>query len=519
MPIATPDAAPRDPSPDDPSPLLARDGRPAGVVHLAAELAPYARTGGLGEAVSSLAAHQAANGVPAAIIMPLYRQARARLPQLVPVGEPYDVQIGWRRERAALYTTADEGPPAGVGERRRRRRAQHYFIANDHYFDRGGIYGEGGGDYGDNARRFAFLAAAALAALPRIAAAPLVLHAHDWHTALAPLYLRTWYADDPFHRRVSTVLSVHNAGFQGHYDPGILPDLGISWDLFNWAQLEWYGRANLLKGGMAFADAVVTVSPTHAEELRTPAGGFGLHDAFRAMGDRFSGIVNGIDQDIWDPRTDPHVPAPYAREDLAGKRACRVALQEAYGLPVRDDVPIFAMAARLVWQKGLDLILSPTGLFDLDAQFVFLGAGEPRYEEALRWVASQRPDRVRVNTAFSDVAEHRLMGGADICLMPCQYEPCGLTQMRAQRYGTLPLVRAVGGLADTVVDGATGFVFREYDARAFHACALRAVRTFADRNAWHAMVHEAMGRDFGWERSEERYLAVYQQVLARARAG
>jgi starch synthase len=179
-------------------------------------------------------------------------------------------------------------------------------------------------------------------------------------------------------------------------------------------------------------------------------------------------------------------------------------------------VPIFAMAARLVWQKGLDLILSPTGLFDLDAQFVFLGAGEPRYEEALRWVQSRAPERVRVNTQFSDVAEHRLMAGADVCLMPCQYEPCGLTQMRAQRYGTLPLVRAVGGLADTVEDGVTGFVFGPYDPAAFMDSALRAARTFRDRDAWGAMVHAAMGRDFGWERSEERYLGVYRRVLERA---
>lgn len=498
------------------SPLLARDGRPASVVHLAAELAPYARTGGLGEAVSSLAAYQAANGLPASIIMPLYRQALARLPRVVPVGEPYEVHVGHRRELARLYTTADDGPPLGVGERRRRLRARHYFIANEHYFDRAGIYGEHGGDYGDNARRFAFLAAAALQALPRIASEPLILHCHDWHTALAPMYLRTWYGTHPFYRRVSTVLSVHNAGFQGHYAPEVVPELGLPWELYDWRALEWYGRANLLKGGIALADAVTTVSPTHATELRTPTGGFGLHDAFLALGDRFSGIVNGIDQQIWNPADDRHLVAPYDVDDLAGKQACRRALQQQYGLPIRDDVPIFAMAARLVWQKGLDLVLAETGLFDLDAQYIFLGAGEARYEHALRGWARRAPDRVRVDTAFNDPAEHRLMAGADVCLMPCQYEPCGLTQMRAQRYGTLPLVRGVGGLADTVDDGVTGFVFRTYDAGAFVACAIRAVRTFRDQPTWRRMMREAMTRDFGWERSEERYLAVYRQVMRRA---
>jgi len=507
--------------PDDISPLLARDGRPASIVHLAAELAPYARTGGLGEAVASLAAHQAAAGLPASIIMPLYRQARARLPKLVPVGDPYEVHVGGRTEGAQLYTTPDDGPPFGTDERRRRRRARHYFIDNAAYFDRAGIYGEHGADYGDNARRFAFLAAAALAALPRIATGPLVLHAHDWHTALAPIYLRSWYANDAFYRGVSAVLSVHNAGFQGHLATDVLPDLGIPWELYDWRALEWYGRANLLKGGIALADAVTTVSPTHAAELRTPAGGFGLHDSFRALGDRFTGIVNGIDQQIWDPRTDTHVAANYSAHDLSGKGACRVALQRAYGLPERADVPIFAMAARLVWQKGLDLVLASearSGFFDLDAQFIFLGAGEQRYVDALRWWAGARPDRMRVDTTFTDEAEHRLIAGADVCLMPCQYEPCGLTQMRAQRYATLPLVRAVGGLADTVDDGVTGFVFRPYDAGAFLDCARRTVRTFHHSPTWDRMMREAMARDFGWERSEQRYLAVYRQAVRHASA-
>ncbi|MGZ9194775.1 MAG: glycogen synthase, partial [Gemmatirosa sp.] len=206
------------------------------------------------------------------------------------------------------------------------------------------------------------------------------------------------------------------------------------------------------------------------------------------------------------------------RDDLSGKRACRRALQEMYGLPERDDVPIFTMSARLVWQKGLDLVLAETGFFDLDAQFIFLGAGEQRYEDALRARAARAPAKVRVDTAFTDVKEHQLIAGGDVLLMPCQYEPCGLTQMRAQRYGTLPLVRAVGGLADTVEHGVTGFLFRAYDAGAFVAGVIRALRTFEDRPAWEAMMREAMARDFGWARSEERYLSVYRRVMHAATA-
>jgi starch synthase len=511
MPLAAPETAAALP---DVPPLQARDGRPVGVVHLAGELAPYARTGGLGEAVASLATHQAASGLRAAIVMPLYRQARARAPQLVPVGDAYEVQVGPRREFAQLFTIPNVSTNEAAPDRRARPRPRHYFIGNDYYFERDGIYGEGGGDYADNARRYAFFCAAALASLPRIARGPLVLHAHDWHTALAPVYLRTWWATHPYYREASTVLSVHNAGFQGHFAPEAVPDLGLPWEIYNFRQLEWYGRANMLKGGMAFSDAVVTVSPTHARELCTPDGGFGLHDAFRALGDRFTGIVNGIDQNLWDPTRDPRLAARYSRDDLAGKRECRAALQQLYGLPERPDVPIFVMSARLVWQKGLDLLLAPTGFFDLDAQFVFLGAGERRYEDALRAWEARAPGRVRVDTAFTDVKEHQLIAGGDVLLMPCQYEPCGLTQMRAQRYGTLPLVRAVGGLADTVEDDATGFLFGPYDAGAFVGCVRRALRTFAEPDAWRGMMREAMGRDFGWERSEERYLGVYRRVLA-----
>jgi starch synthase len=358
------------------------------------------------------------------------------------VGEPFYVQVGPRREWARLWTR-DDGPPAGA-ERRRAPRPRHYFVENEYYFDRAGIYGEGG-DYGDNARRYAFFCAAALAALPGVAPGPAVLHAHDWHTALAPAYLRTWYAGAPAYAEVSTVLSVHNAGFQGHYAPEAVPDVGLPWSAYHHRAFEWYGRANLLKGGLAFADAAVTVSPTHADELRTAAGGFGLHEHFRGLGDRFGGIVNGIDQGIWDPARDRASPPLLARR---ARRQARLPPRPAGGLRpagarrragVRDD-----RAPRLAEGARPDPRRRGFGFFDLDAQWVFLGAGERRYEDALRALQARHPDKVRADTAFADAKEHALVAGADLLLMPCQYEPCGLTQMRAQRYGTLPIVRAVG---------------------------------------------------------------------------
>jgi starch synthase len=489
-----------------PSPLLARGGRPAAVVHLAAELSPYARTGGLGEAVASLARYQASSGIPTTVMMPLYRAARETAGELRPLGPAFDVEVGSRVEEARLYTPV---VPGATG-------ARVIFVENERYFDRAGIYGESGWDYIDNARRYAFFALAALTALPRIAPAPLVLHSHDWHTALAPVYLRNLFPTHPYYRQVASVLSVHNAGYQGHFLPETLPDIGLSMDLFNWREMEWFDRVNLLKGGLIFADAVTTVSSTHAHELRTAAGGFGLHGVFIGLRDRLIGIVNGIDQQLWDPASDPQIPSNYSRDDVTGKRVCRARLQDTLGLQRRARIPIFAMTARLVSQKGLDLILGDPGYFALDAQYIFLGSGEPHYEEALTEIASRAPRRISVELRFTDALEHLLLAGADMCLMPSQYEPCGLTQMRAQRYGTIPVARRVGGLADTIEDGVTGFLFDDYTTEDFMLAATRAVEQYLDPRGWRTMMREAMSRDFGWEQSEARYLQVYQRVLGLA---
>ena len=514
--MSAPFAAPRMPSPiaepvAPPGAPLVADGRPVPVVHLVAELAPFARSGGLGEAVSSLARHQAASGVPTTVVMPLYELARAAAGALAPIGDAFAVTVGPRTEVVRLWRSADEAADTC---------APRVCFVESHYFDRPHLYGPPGGDYGDNALRYATFCRAALAALPALAReagapdpAALVLHAHDWHTALAPVYLRTVLADDPWLDRVRTVLSVHNAGYQGHFGATVLPELGLPWELFNWRQMEWHGHANLLKGGLAFADMVTTVSPTHAHELRTFAGGFGLDGAFVALRDRLVGITNGIDQDVWDPAHDPLIAASYAADDLAGKRRCRVALQQDAGLRALDGVPIFAMSARLVSQKGLDLILADPSYFALDAQFVFLGRGEPRYEAALRAIAARAPARISAPLTFTEELEHHLLAGADLCLMPSQYEPCGLTQMRAQRYGTIPVARRVGGLADTIEDGVTGFLFDDYTTDDFVRAVMRAVDQYEDATGWHHMMREAMARDFGWARSAERYLTVYRRAV------
>src|SRR3989454_847378 len=416
-----------------------------GVVHLTAEYWPFARTGGLGEAVSGLATTQAAAGHPTTVVMPLYQLVHETTPSLERTGSALTVTLGGHTERAWLYRT-----PPGPGP-------QVFFIEHPDFFDRAGIYGDNGADYPDNARRFAFFCLAALTALPEIAPEAQLLHAHDWHTALAPVYLRTAFAGQPFYSRLASVLSVHNAGFQAPCPPETMADLGLPPELYNVDAFEWYGRMNMVKGGLAFSDVAVTVSPTHARELRTPDGGFGLHDTFIGLGDRLAGILNGIDPDLWNPEADREITDTYSVDDLSGKRRCKAALQKAYGLAQRagGHAPLFAMSARMVAQKGLDLILGADLLSIPDAQFIFLGAGEHRYHEALGNLAAAAPDRLAVEFMFTDHLEHRLLAGADALLMPSLYEPCGLTQMRAQHYGAVPVARRVGGLTDSIVAGST----------------------------------------------------------------
>ena len=488
-------------APRPPRPQIAAAER-IGVAHLTAEYWPFARTGGLGEAVSGLATFQAAAGLPTTVIMPLYQLVRETTPSLERTGPPLTITLGGHIERAWLYRT-----PPGPGP-------QVFFIEHPDFFDRAGIYGDHGADYPDNAQLFAFFCLAALTALPAIAPETQVLHAHDWHTALAPVYLRTAFADEPFHKRLAVVMSVHNAGFQGHFPAGTLTGLGLPAELYNVGVFEWYGRMNALKGGLAFSDVAVTVSPTHAKELCTPEGGFGLHDKFTALGDRLVGILNGIDPDLWNPETDPELTGNYSGEDLSGKRRCKAALQRAYGLAQRGHTPLFGMSARMVAQKGLDLVLGADLLGTSDGQFIFLGSGEHRYHEALGDLAAAASDRVAVEFMFTDRLEHRLLAGADALLMPSLYEPCGLTQMRAQHYGAVPVARRVGGLTDSIVEGVSGFFFDEYTPAALEQAVRRAVESYADRAGWRKLVRGAMAQQFGWDRSAEQYLALYRRALA-----
>lgn len=495
----------RPPIPNVPSRPHPDPGFTQTVVHLTAEYWPYARSGGLAEAVRGIARHQSGSGVPTVVILPLYRRIRRDYPWIEPA---FDVQVrvGLRTERAFFFDA-----PAAHGH------PSVFFVGHEEYFDRPDLYGENGSPYPDNHLRFAFFCQAALAALPRLVDHPPVIHAHDWHTALAPIYLRTSLDHDPFYHRTASVMTVHNAGFQGYYAPEVLDEVGIDRRHYHWKFLEWYGQANLLKGALVAADMVTTVSPTHAAELRTETGGFGLHHTFRELGDRFVGILNGIEVDLWNPADDAELPCSFQQGSDAGKAACKRALQAECGFPPAPDVPLVGMSARLARQKGYDLIFESGIVEESDVHWVFLGHGDPYYHERLAALARAHPDRVAVRFDFTEEFEHRLLGGADILLMPSLYEPCGITQMRAQRYGALPVARRVGGLADTIEDGVTGFLFPPYEASALRQAMGRALETFRAPDQWHRMVDQAMARDFGWSRSVGEYHEMYRHALAARR--
>jgi starch synthase len=485
-------------------PRISGLSRRARIVHLSAEYWPYVRTGGLGEAVRGMATFQSFTGSETIVLIPFFGRIRDGDYGIKPASDPFTVRIGHRVEEGRLWeaTRGTEGPRV-------------LLLENEHYFGRAGVYGEKDGDYLDNHLRFSFFTAAAVHVLPEIAPGPVptLLHMHDWHTALAVVYLRTLLRGDPYADQVSTVLSVHNGGFQGHFPREVMAEMGLPYELYHMDVMEWYGRANALKAGLVFTDMATTVSPSHSFELRTEAGGFGLHHTFLGLHDRLVGILNGIDYRIWDPQGDPIIPANYDAIDLSGKELCKASLQREYGLPEKPDTMLIGMVARMAAQKGMDLILGGRAIREADAQFIFMGSGERRFEEGLENVAAAQPDRVAVQLDFSEEREHRIVAGADALLMPSLYEPCGLTQMRAMRYGTPPLARRVGGLDDSVEDGHTGLLFDDYKPERLDWLIERAIARYHKPATWRDMVTHGMAEDFSWERVVDRYYEVYEQAF------
>jgi starch synthase len=393
------------------------------------------------------------------------------------------------------------------------------FVDHSGYFDRDYLYGAVGHDYPDNPERFAFLCRAALEWAETSAERYDVLHGHDWQAGLLPVLQRQ--VASPSLRGVPSVFTLHNLAYQGIFDASWLPRLGLGWEWMSINALEFWNRISLLKGGIVFSRAITTVSPRYAQEIQTPEYGFGFDGILRSRSDDLVGILNGIDYDQWDPARDPHLPEPFDAVHMEGKQAARRALLETFGLPAdpQGSRPIVGMISRLVDQKGFDLLAELSDeLPRLNASFVLLGSGERRYEDLWLALASRHPDRVGVRIGFDEPLAHRIEAGADVFLMPSRFEPCGLNQMYSLRYGTPPLVRATGGLYDTVKNfdertgTGTGFTFEKYSSQALLGTLQWALQTYANRAVWRRIQAAGMRQDVSWDASAREYVKVYERT-------
>jgi starch synthase len=467
------------------------------VLMVASEAAPFAKTGGLADVVGALPAALKALDCEVAVLIPRYR--RIELTTARRVYDSMPIWLGGTLHATSLYQ-ADAGTP-------------YYFLEAPSLYDRDGYYGDASGDYPDNAVRFAVLSRAALA-VARSVFRPQILHCHDWQAGLVPVYLKTDFAYDPTILGIKTLFTIHNLGYQGLFPPAVLPQVGVSPSLFRVDGLEFYGKVNFLKGGLLFSDALSTVSRRYAAEIQTDEYGFGLDGVLRARAADLHGILNGVDYQNWNPISDPHLAAHYSPEDLRGKRECKRDLLREFALPEAAMTrPLLGVVSRLASQKGADLLLEiAPDLAKDDLYLVVLGAGDAVYETKLRAVAAAHPDHIGLEIGYDEALAHRIEAGADMFLMPSRYEPGGLNQLYSLRYGTVPVVRATGGLDDTIEEG-TGFKFQQYSAPAFLAAIRAASAAYAKRQSWEAMMRRGMSQDFSWHVSAGEYAALYRRLL------
>ena len=488
-----------------------KPGKKLKVLMIASEVTPFAKSGGLADVAGSLPRALRALGHDVRIVMPYYRtiarRGDAAAMDLASAIVPLD--------GTPLQVTLHQGDLDGVPV---------YFVAQAALFDRDGLYGSTEGDFWDNAQRFGFFDRAVLALLPLLGFKPDILHLNDWQTGLIPALLRTEHDDDPFYAGAATVLTIHNLGYQGLFAGQHLETLDLDHQLFGVDGLEYHGMLSFLKAGLTQSDLLTTVSETYCREIQTPEMGIGFDGILRARKDDLFGIVNGLDPGQWNPATDPALPQPYDADRLDGKAGCKVALQRELGLSESPKTPIVAMITRLATQKGLDIVEAAwEEMLRRPLQFVLLGTGEKEHMERFERLRHRHPGRVSINLSFDDDLSRRIYAGSDLFLMPSRYEPCGLGQLIALRYGVIPIARRTGGLADTIVDPqedwtrANGYLFDAPTAEALLHALDRALGLYASPEDWNSMVRAGMRQDFSWERSAERYLELYRRALTKRR--
>lgn len=471
------------------------------IMFVAAEGAPFAKTGGLGDVIGALPKSLVKNGNEVAVVLPYYDMVAAKFGDQVEDVLYFYTELGWRRAYVGVKRLVRDG-------------VTFYFIDNQDYFFRGRVYGEW-----DDGERFAFFQLAALELMEKVDFIPDILHVHDYHTAMIPFLLKEKYHWINAYKNIKTVFTIHNIEFQGQFDPGMLGELfGVGAERYEDGTLRWNDCLNWMKAAVLYSDRVTTVSPSYAQEIMTPEFGKGLDQVMRMESGKLSGIVNGIDTDLLDPETDPYLVAHFSADDLSGKAKDKAALQERVGLPVRSDVPLIGIVSRLTDQKGFDLVVNElNNILQNDLQVVVLGTGYADYENAFAWFGHNYPEKMSANITFDLELAQQIYAACDIFLMPSAFEPCGLSQMMAMRYGTLPLVHEVGGLRDTVIPynryekTGTGFTFNNFSGYWLTTTLSLALDVYYNhKEDWQVLQQNAMSTDFSWDTASLAYEDLYK---------
>jgi starch synthase len=475
------------------------------IVFAASEGLPFSKTGGLADVVGALPRALAALGHQVSVYLPRYRQTKLTepVPEVRSVTIPFDDQY-------RFASVVSGGSLHGV---------RFYFVEYPPYFDRDALYGTPAGDYPDNAERFALFSRTVLEA-SKILGVPQIFHCHDWQSALIPVLVRTVYAEDPAFRAVGTVFTIHNMGYQGLFPPDTLPLLMLPWDLFTMSKMEFFGQVNFLKGALTYSDFITTVSRKYSQEIQTAEYGFGLEGVLRDRASTVTGILNGVDYDEWSPQTDKFIAAKFSPQDLSGKAMCKQDLLAAFGIPTADvKLPVIGVVSRFAAQKGFDLIAQIADRLAREEMIVVaLGAGDKTYEEMFLRLNKQFPKKIAVKVAYDNAIAHKIEAGADMFLMPSRYEPCGLNQIYSLKYGTVPIVRATGGLDDTIepwdarTGKGTGFKFSEYNGESLLLTIKHALSAYRDQTSWQALMRNGMNKDFSWNASAREYGKIYEKV-------
>ncbi len=476
------------------------------IAFAASECVPFSKTGGLADVVGALPHALAKAGHEVSVYLPRYRQTK--LPDARTVVRSITIPFD---DRYRFCSVVAGGGHSGVS---------FYFVDYPPFFDRDALYGTSSGDYPDNAERFALFSRAVLEA-SKVLGVPQVFHCHDWQSALIPVLLRAQYAEDPAFREVATVFTIHNMGYQGLFPPDTLPLLTLPWDLFTISKMEFFGNVNFLKGALVSADFITTVSRKYSQEIQTSEFGFGLEGVLRDRAATVTGILNGVDYNEWSPEADKFIVAKYSPQDLSGKLKCKQDLLTAFGVANPDlQLPVIGIVSRFAAQKGFDLISQIMDRLAREEMIVVaLGSGDKPYEEMFQRLQKQFPRKIAVKIAYDNTLAHKIEAGSDMFLMPSKYEPCGLNQIYSLKYGNVPIVRATGGLDDTIepwnprTGRGTGFKFSEYSGEALLLTIKEALKAFGEQNAWQTLMRNGMGKDFSWNASAREYVRVYEKAL------